>query len=157
MVSLGIGLLKLNTDACVNKEADWYSIGGVLRDHQGRLLLAFGNRISQHISVVHGELLAVLEGVKLLYEKNFNNVLVETDFLLAVQAVAATQDDLNYVCLCATDIGERFRNLAISYFTHVYRSANVVAHHLARLFLTPVIICLHEWRVFFLVSSACNG
>lgn len=38
-------MLKLNTDACVNDNLKRYSIGGVTRDQQGRLLLAFGKQI----------------------------------------------------------------------------------------------------------------
>lgn len=126
-----VGSLKMNTDACFNKELNHYSVGGVVRDSQGRLLLAFGKQISQPISVVHGELLAVLVGVKLLYEKNFSNVLVESDSLLAVQAVTATQEDLGYVGVCANEVGKHIRRPIISDFAHVCRLANMVAHNIA--------------------------
>ncbi|XP_075515867.1 uncharacterized protein LOC142550678 [Primulina tabacum] len=61
--------LKMNVDASVNKDKNHYSVGGVVRDSQGRLLLAFEKQINQPISVVHGEILAIWEGSKLLYEK----------------------------------------------------------------------------------------
>ncbi|XP_073286144.1 uncharacterized protein, partial [Primulina huaijiensis] len=98
------GTFKLNVDACVNDNSSQYSIAGVLRDCQGRLLLAFGKQIAQPLSVAHGELLAIREGVKLVYEKNFRDVLVVSDSVLAVQAVNAIQDDLGYVGACASDI-----------------------------------------------------
>lgn len=56
--------LKFNIDAKVNKDMHLYSIGGVVRDKQGGLLLAFGKQINQPISVVHGELLAIREGIR---------------------------------------------------------------------------------------------
>lgn len=59
--------------------------------------MEFGKQITQPLSVVHGELLVVLEGVKLLYENNFLNVLVETNSLYAMQAVTTDEDNLGYV------------------------------------------------------------
>ncbi|XP_073119673.1 uncharacterized protein [Henckelia pumila] len=93
-------MLKLNTGACVNEKRNKYSIGGVLRDRQGRLLLVSGKQINPPISVVYGELLAILEGVKLVYEKHFIDVQVATDSLLAVQVVTATEKDLGYLGVC---------------------------------------------------------
>lgn len=58
----------------------------MIRDRQGRLLLAFGKQITQPLSVVPGELLAILEGVKLIYERNFWDMQIATDSLLSVQA-----------------------------------------------------------------------
>lgn len=46
--------LKLNVDACVNLAANRFSVGGVVRDILGRLLLTFEKQISQPISLVHG-------------------------------------------------------------------------------------------------------
>lgn len=39
------GTLKLNIDAKANEDLNLYSIRGIVRDKQGRLLLAFGKQI----------------------------------------------------------------------------------------------------------------
>ncbi|XP_075515385.1 uncharacterized protein LOC142550029 [Primulina tabacum] len=71
---------------------------------KGRLLLAFGKQINQPLSVVHGELLAIREGILLIHDKGFTDVQVASDSLLAVQAVTTEQEDLGYIGLCATAI-----------------------------------------------------
>ncbi|XP_073049019.1 uncharacterized protein [Primulina eburnea] len=86
--------LKLNVDACVNENLNRYSVGGVLRGNQGRLLLAFGKQIPKPISVLVGELEAIKEGIKILYDKQFHDVQVTTDSLLAVQAVTNFNEDI---------------------------------------------------------------
>ncbi|XP_073016142.1 uncharacterized protein [Primulina eburnea] len=123
---------KLNVDAAVNVESHKFSIGGVVRDNQGRLMLAFGKQINQPLSVVHGELLAIREGIILLYDKGLSNVQVASDSLLTVQAVTTEQDDLGYIGLCALDIKERLKRPSISECIHVCRLSNNVAHNIAR-------------------------
>ncbi|XP_075491149.1 uncharacterized protein LOC142529488 [Primulina tabacum] len=123
--------LKLNVDAAFNEDKQQYSAGGVIRDSQSRLLLAFGKQINQPLSVLHGELLAIREGIKLLYEKDFQDVQVESYSLLAVQAVTAHQEDLSYIDSCAADIRARIQAPIISKLSHVRRSANKVAYFLA--------------------------
>lgn len=38
----------MNVDAAVNWESNNFSVGGVVRDHEGRMVLAFGRKISDH-------------------------------------------------------------------------------------------------------------
>ncbi|XP_073133400.1 uncharacterized protein [Henckelia pumila] len=125
------GRFKLNVDASVNEATNRYSMGGVLRDHQGRLLLAFGKHITQSLSVVHGELLAILEGVKLVYESNYRSIQATSDSLLAVQAVTADEENLGYTGLCAEEIKERIRNFIEFDIAHVRSLENSVAYSLA--------------------------
>ncbi|XP_073138930.1 uncharacterized protein [Henckelia pumila] len=124
-------MLKLNVDASLNENLNQFSVGGVLQDHQGRLLSAFGKKINQPFSVVHGELLAIMEGIKLVYEKNFRNIQVASDTLLTVQAVTADQEDLGYPGACATKIKERLQDFIAFDIVHVRRSVNSVAHNIA--------------------------
>lgn len=63
----------------------------VLRDSQGRLLLAFDKHINQPISVVHDERLTIREGVNILCENNFSDVQVATNSLLTMQTVSVMQ------------------------------------------------------------------
>ncbi|XP_073137880.1 uncharacterized protein [Henckelia pumila] len=113
------------------KESGETVVGGVVRDNQGRLLLAFGTQINQPLSVVHGKLLAIRKGVKLIYEKSFRDVHVLTDSFLVVQAVTADQENLGHEGLCAKDIKRKLKKPVVSNFFHVSRSANRVAHNIA--------------------------
>ncbi|XP_073041813.1 uncharacterized protein [Primulina eburnea] len=126
------GTFKLNVEACVNNNSSQYSIAGVLRDCQGRLLIAFGKQISQPLSVSRGELLAIREEIKLVYEKNFLDVLVVSDSVLAVQAVNTVQDDLGYVGTCASVINILVQAPFISGIVYEPRLSNIVAHNLAK-------------------------
>ncbi|XP_073153880.1 uncharacterized protein [Henckelia pumila] len=110
---------KLNTYATINSHLNRASVGGLLRDCQGRLLLAFGKQITQPLSVVHGELLAIKEGVKLLYEMGFINVHIESDSLLAVQAVTTNQKNLGYVGDCAQEITSLLKEPIIAGISHI--------------------------------------
>ncbi|XP_073057074.1 uncharacterized protein [Primulina eburnea] len=125
------GTSKLNVDACINESLNRYSIGGVLRDCQGKLLLAFGKQITKPLSVVHGELLAIKEGVIMIYEKRFQEVLVASDSVLAVQAVKAIQDDLGYSGICAEEINLLAHAPVISDLVYEPRVTNKVAHQVA--------------------------
>ncbi|XP_073039414.1 uncharacterized protein [Primulina eburnea] len=55
---------RLEVDAAVNEATGNYSIDGIVRDHAGHLLIAFGGKISKPLSVVHGELVAIQEGLR---------------------------------------------------------------------------------------------
>ncbi|XP_073057086.1 uncharacterized protein [Primulina eburnea] len=123
--------LKLNVDACYNEHLNHYSVGGALRDNQGRLLLAFGKQISKPNSVLMGELEAIHEGIKLLYDKHFHDVQVTTDSLLAVQAVTTSQDDISYVGLRASVIKDLVQEPVVSNFFYENKLANHVAHSIA--------------------------
>ncbi|XP_075489668.1 uncharacterized protein LOC142528503 [Primulina tabacum] len=126
------GTYKLNVDACVNENSNLYSIDGVLRDYQGRLLLGFGKQISQPLSVAHGELLAIREGVKLVYEKKFREVLVVYYSVLAVQAVKAVHENLGYIGACVSDFNLLVQDQFISDIVYEPRLSNNVAHNLAK-------------------------
>ncbi|XP_073046213.1 uncharacterized protein [Primulina eburnea] len=105
--------LKLNIDAAVNNQLSHYCVGGVVRDKQGRLLMAFGKQINQPISVVHGELL------------------VASDSLLAVQAVTIDLENHSYTGACAAEIIPMLKQPVVSEIVHVRREANRVAHTIA--------------------------
>ncbi|XP_075473411.1 uncharacterized protein LOC142504428 [Primulina tabacum] len=64
-----VNTLKLDVDATVNFDTGGYSIGGIVRDHDGQILVAFGKRISKPQSVVFTELLSIRDGMRLLEER----------------------------------------------------------------------------------------
>ncbi|XP_073304541.1 uncharacterized protein [Primulina huaijiensis] len=109
--------LKLNVDAIVDEDQNLYSVGGVVRDTQGQLLLAFGKQINQPISVAH-------------------DVQVASDSLLTVQAVITKQEYLSYIGFCTAEIIKNLKAPMVSDIIHERRSANKVAHHIAHFILS---------------------
>ncbi|XP_073298446.1 uncharacterized protein [Primulina huaijiensis] len=123
--------LKLNVDACVNENLNRYSVSGVLRDNQGRLLLAFDKQIPKPILVLMGELEAIKEGINILYDKQFHDVQVTIDPFLAVQAVTNFKEDISYAGLRVSEIIDLIQEPIVSDFIHENRLANNVAHNIA--------------------------
>ncbi|KAK6118865.1 hypothetical protein DH2020_047396 [Rehmannia glutinosa] len=87
------GKLRMDVDACVNEARGSFGIGGVVRDSQGKLMMAFGKRIDHPISVLEAELRAICEGLERAQLNGFFPQLVASDSLLSVQAVADPEDE----------------------------------------------------------------
>ncbi|KAL6141665.1 hypothetical protein ACLB2K_059953 [Fragaria x ananassa] len=75
-----IGYVKLNVDASFHHPDNTTGLGGVFRDDTGSCLNVFSIFLYQSSSPSHGELLALLKGVRLAREHGFVPLLVETDF-----------------------------------------------------------------------------
>ncbi|XP_073137107.1 uncharacterized protein [Henckelia pumila] len=129
------GKLRMDVDAAFNVDLNLYAIGGVVRDHEGSLVIAFGKKVPQVPSVVHAELMAISAGLNIVVDKGINIHQVSTDSLLAVQAVTCPEDDLSYV----GSIAQAVRRLLIlcnnAQLFHSRRQANVVAHSVAHFVL----------------------
>ncbi|XP_073309959.1 uncharacterized protein [Primulina huaijiensis] len=123
--------LKLNVDACVNENLNRYSVGGVLRDNQGRLLMAFAKQIPKPTSVLMGELEVMKEGIKILYEKQLYDVQVTTYSLLTVQAITNFKEDIGYAGLRISEVIDLIKNPVFADFIHENRLPNNVAHNIA--------------------------
>ncbi|XP_073130037.1 uncharacterized protein [Henckelia pumila] len=126
------GQLRLNVDASFNEIDNRGGIGGVIRNHLGQPLVAFGNSISMPESVVMGELLAIKEGIRIVRDKDFKQVIISSDFLFVGQAVTESYKDLSYVGVCAKEIDTMCVDLGILSVFHVRRSANSVAHYISK-------------------------
>lgn len=94
--------------------------------------MVFGKRIKKPESVAEGELMVVNEGIKLAVERNIKRLIVASDSNLAVQAVTQSRDNLSYLGLWATEIQSLNSRLSETSITHIWRSANTMAHQLAK-------------------------
>ncbi|KAK9110351.1 hypothetical protein Sjap_018411 [Stephania japonica] len=65
------GCLKFNTDASVVNGSDFFSVGGVVRDHQGMVVGAFTRRIPGQVEPKVAEAVAVREGVVFAHTHGF--------------------------------------------------------------------------------------
>ncbi|XP_074351779.1 uncharacterized protein LOC141690922 [Apium graveolens] len=81
------GSVKLNVDASISVGANDFSTGMLIRDHEGNFLLGRVACISGAGSVLEAEITALYEGLCWIKSLPYQNVLIESDSLLTVQAV----------------------------------------------------------------------
>ncbi|XP_019182016.1 PREDICTED: uncharacterized protein LOC109177169 [Ipomoea nil] len=124
------GSLKCNVDASVAEGGA--SFGLVVRDHLGCFVAAKRGVLTDEHDPYVAEALAAKEALTWLKEQRLNNIILESDCLNFCNAFNSQSVDFSYVGLIvkqcrviASDIG----NVCIA---HVRRSANRVAHELAR-------------------------
>ncbi|XP_019186548.1 PREDICTED: uncharacterized protein LOC109181252 [Ipomoea nil] len=123
-----VNFLKCNVDATIF--ADGAGFGAVVRDEEGRFVAACSARLNCQDDPFMAETMAVKEALKWLKTNRFNNVILETDCL-------------NFCSAFNSYIG----NLRVR---HVNRSANHIAHVLAR--ASDSLSALGSW---FTVTPAC--
>ncbi|XP_024178720.1 uncharacterized protein LOC112184715 [Rosa chinensis] len=118
---------------------------GVLRDSIGQFLAAFSSRVQFVSSPLHVELLALKKGLELLQAMHITNAVVESDCLMAVQAIYAWDCDLSPLRALVADVRSLLHSSIDFSITFAPRQANVVAHRLAALSFESEIQC--EWFV----------
>ncbi|XP_075524301.1 uncharacterized protein LOC142556702 [Primulina tabacum] len=123
----------MDVDACYNEHTHRYSIGGVIRNHEGQPVLVFGNKIEKPSYVLYAELLAILQGLNISKTHNLRLPYISSDSLLAVQAILGEEENLSYAGALAIDIRRLLALQGRPTLSHVRRSANCVAHAIASL------------------------
>jgi ribonuclease HI len=129
------GRLKLNFDgsSMPKSKSRRSSIGGVYRDHTGKFVLGYAEKIGQVTSSV-AELVALKRGLEFALENGWRDISIEGDFKGAVDAIAsglrfrAKKDREQYRKIAA--ILTRLGKTTVS---HVLRKGNKVAHCFAEL------------------------
>ncbi|XP_004289505.1 PREDICTED: uncharacterized protein LOC101302121 [Fragaria vesca subsp. vesca] len=81
------GCVKLNVDVAFDLHTGATKIDGVFRDYLGQCLGAFSLALGNTSSARHGELLALLEGVRVASQKKLYPLLVETNCHVLVTAL----------------------------------------------------------------------
>lgn len=65
-----MNFLRLDVDASFPECSEFLGVGGVLRNHDGNLVAAFGRTFPKTDSIVLGELLEIKEGLMTVKESN---------------------------------------------------------------------------------------
>lgn len=127
------GYFKLNTDAATSTGSDAIGIGAVLRDSEGRMKWAMAHRLCGYKSPLIAEALAMRAGVSAVADMGLQNVIMETDCLQVVQAMANESEPflsevqgIIHDCLM-TGLAIQGRMVR-----HTRREGNRVAHELAK-------------------------
>ncbi|KAK1372455.1 hypothetical protein POM88_028648 [Heracleum sosnowskyi] len=78
------GMLAVNVDATMCKNAGVCSSGVVIRDHEGKVLVSKGVFVEKPLLPLTAELLAIKERIILIKERELWNCIVLSDCCLAV-------------------------------------------------------------------------
>ncbi|XP_031108704.1 uncharacterized protein LOC116013195 [Ipomoea triloba] len=124
------GTLKCNVDAMINDGV--VGFGAVLRDHEGKFVAACGGRLNCAIDPYVAEAMAVKEALTWLKNRGTFLVIIESDCLNVCNGFNSASLDYSYVGLIIKQCKLIARDMRDIVVRHVIRSANQVAHVLAR-------------------------
>ncbi|XP_074341817.1 uncharacterized protein LOC141679208 [Apium graveolens] len=123
-----------------------YSHAFVVRDHNGRLVEA-GSKCSRgNLSPDLAEALSIRDALSWLKEKEYANTVLESDCLQVVQAIRSSFVCFSYLGRVVDECHKLLVSLSSKNvkFKFVKRSANKVAHYLARYNCS---MAVRSWRV----------
>ena len=126
------GVFKINVDGATSNLGNNSSIGVIIRDCNGHVVLALSKYLQGKFVADRVEALAVEQGVLLAQELQLSRVIVESDALTVIQAINdnTTGSDLGHILQGVLLVCESFESC---FFKHLSRDFNVVAHELAQL------------------------
>ncbi|KAL6199081.1 hypothetical protein ACLB2K_028868 [Fragaria x ananassa] len=129
------GWLKANFDGAVDSTTKCGGIGVVFRDEQS---LIVGGKYCCIAHVNSPEIVEAMAGrmaCELAKELHLFLVVFESDCLKLVQATKHQEEDDSGFGVIVADIQHGLAELNSSFFSHVFRQSNLVAHKLAKLAL----------------------
>nr|GMD17523.1 uncharacterized protein LOC109173080 [Ipomoea batatas] len=124
------GVFKCNIDAAIF-ESD-AGFGAVVRDHLGLFVAAKSDRLVHVRDPLVAETLAAKEALSWLKDLGHSNVILQSDCLNFCLAFNSRFNDLSYICSIVKQCRIIARDIENVSVRHIKRSANYVAHALAR-------------------------
>lgn len=124
--------VRLDVDDAFDAVFNKFSVGVVIRDFQGRLCAFKAGPIRNPGYVDGAELMAIRSGLDLCQHMGFSNVLVFSDCLNVVKDVSQGVGGLGQCDVVAYEIRSMLELPQFLSFNHMRRSANNIAHTLAR-------------------------
>ncbi|KAF7822031.1 putative ribonuclease H-like domain, reverse transcriptase zinc-binding domain-containing protein [Senna tora] len=122
--------IKINVDASCRSNGE-QQIGCVMRNDDGRCLMAMSKKVETGATIEYVEALAVLEGMKQAQLMCCNRIIIESDAQRVVNLLNKGNTDVSYLGLVNEDILELKSHFSSIPFNWVKREANMVAHTLA--------------------------
>jgi len=152
------GFIKVNCDGAYTYDGKKAAAGGVIRDSEGEFLFAFSS-VLRVDSAAEAELFAIKLGMEIAISMGYNNIVVESDSLTAVQlinrGVLQQRHPLYALVSSIIQMGAKVDYIS---WNQVFRETNSVADSLAKYGLSlssnsPVI--LFKFPPTFLLFSLC--
>ncbi|CAN1762274.1 Putative ribonuclease H protein At1g65750 [Linum perenne] len=155
---------SLNSDGSLTRNLDKSAAGGVIRDANGRFVVAFAANLGV-CSIMRAELRGIIEGIRLAWSMGIRKLRIQTDSKAAVEMLSKFNTQNNQ----HASLIEQFRILS-SYdwqlsIHHIYREANFAADYLANLghslsygihVMAVPYVSLQYWLNFDLVGSCTS-
>ncbi|PRQ48336.1 putative ribonuclease H-like domain-containing protein [Rosa chinensis] len=107
-------------------------LGVVIRDSNGTVVAGACGTCTDVASPVVVEALACRLACKVVVDNDLGPVMFKTDCLQVVQAICAEGEDTSVFGRIIDDISSLLSSLAGSFFSHVYRESNKLAHKVAK-------------------------
>nr|XP_023915286.1 uncharacterized protein LOC112026812 [Quercus suber] len=123
---------KLNFDVAVFSDISASGVGVIIRNGDGQVMAALSARGPAVTDGDEAEVLACRRGLEFAMEAGFGDLIVEGDNLNVMQAVASNRSDWSRLGNLVDDVRHLAGRLRLVDFQCIRRSANGVAHSLAR-------------------------
>ncbi|XP_074347318.1 uncharacterized protein LOC141686164 [Apium graveolens] len=136
------GWIKVNTDAAIFMEWSSTGVGSVIRDEYGQFIRARNQKMQALYSPREAEALGLKEALSWVKNLGYKRCVFETDVKELAEACINVQGN-SYFHLVVLDFIDLFKHFDEVLIDFVPRSANVVAHELAR--VTYSMSGVHEW------------
>ncbi|KAH7544499.1 hypothetical protein JRO89_XS15G0175400 [Xanthoceras sorbifolium] len=130
------GWVKINSDVAVDVRGRRLGFGVVIRDCTGKVLVSYMSLLLGLFSSDIGEALPILLGLRLAIDMGLSTVCVESDAASVVKQLSSRVTSCSDIGLILDDILSLVVNFADLSFSSVRRSANKVAHGLAKFALS---------------------
>ncbi|XP_062085599.1 uncharacterized protein LOC133791697 [Humulus lupulus] len=128
----GTNQIKINVDAALFQRECSYGFGLVARDSSGRLIEAKTCYQGGVFPAEVVEAMGIKEALSWIKSKNWHNVEIETDSMLSVQSIRSNQIMSSIFGLLIQDCQILLSSLHNVHLRFIKRSANRVAHAVAR-------------------------
>jgi ribonuclease HI len=133
--------LKLNVDTLFHVEDCTGAVGAVIRDYDGRLVVASCSFLSRVSSVAMAEAHAMKYGLVLAEKLGCNRIIAESDSLETIEACTGEDRWWNESAAIYADCIDTASNIGDVSFKFCPREANQVAHELASYSYSNKISC----------------
>lgn len=127
------GELKVNVDASFFAGEETFSVGLVLRDHEGTFVKGKCLTLPCPSTVFEAESIGVREALSWVIEFPDKKVVIETDSLLTARAVNESDENFLELDHIIEHCKMLLKSLSVVRVSHIRKQANRVAHSLARL------------------------
>lgn len=120
------GVIKLNTDGAFMPNSSEAACGGLMRDSERRILLAFESYLGTS-SILEAELKGVWMGLSLCKENDWNIVCLESDSKIALHLIQSDNTIFNWkVCSLVEKIKKLSMEIQVT-AQHLFREGNKAA------------------------------
>lgn len=124
--------IKINVDAALFEEAGTFSYACVARDDTGNLIEAISCCRTGNMAPEMVEVMGVREALSWVKRNHWRKVVVETDSLMVVESIRSTIPMPSYFGGVISECRDFLQSLPNVSLIFIRRSANKVAHFLAR-------------------------